>query len=142
MPKPEPVRITINVRGGVVQSVHCDAPRATYFVADYDDLEVDGASLRYFEPVADDKASEEAQHFNKKVHEAQYESHERRTGEKHPDPTNPHICDDCGIKWAKHHLAKARDLAQRVDAGGPVPSGECPACGALCYPEATEGKAK
>lgn len=26
-----------------------------------------------------------------------------------------------------------QDLSQRVDSGGPVPSGECPACGALCY---------
>jgi hypothetical protein len=28
------------------------------------------------------------------------------------------------------------DLDQRIEPGGTVPSGECPHCGALCYPVA------
>ena len=30
-------------------------------------------------------------------------------------------------------LADVEDLWMRIDPGGEVPAGECPACGALCY---------
>ena len=38
MPKPEPVRIVVIVSGGLVQSVHADAP-ALVQICDYDELE-------------------------------------------------------------------------------------------------------
>ena len=42
-------------------------------------------------------------------------------------------CDDCDKRWREDELKPAQDLTQRVDLGGPMPSGECPVCGALCY---------
>lgn len=46
-------------------------------------------------------------------------------------------CDNCGTVWADVQLTvPILDLGERVDAGGVVPSGECPdpECRALCYP--------
>lgn len=43
-------------------------------------------------------------------------------------------CDDCGHLWSDSELVEPRHLSQRLDPGGVVPSGECPDCGALCYP--------
>lgn len=45
-------------------------------------------------------------------------------------------CDDCQEVWHEDDLHEIRDFWSRVEAGGIVPSGECPApnCGALCYP--------
>ena len=43
-------------------------------------------------------------------------------------------CDNCKKEWKREMLCEAKDYFQRVEAGGMVPSGECPACGALCYP--------
>ena len=37
-------------------------------------------------------------------------------------------------------LEEIPDLGIRLDAGGTVPSGECPECGALCYLKDTEGR--
>lgn len=45
------------------------------------------------------------------------------------------MCNNCGKKWDKENVVYAFDLQQRVDPGGIMPSGECPDCGALCYPE-------
>jgi hypothetical protein len=47
-----------------------------------------------------------------------------------------HECDDCGETYDEDDLNEIEDYHQRVDAGGIVPSGECPDadCGALCYP--------
>ena len=50
-------------------------------------------------------------------------------------------CDDCNKKWTDEQLEEHNklgvenipDLEQRIDPGCEVPSGECPACGALVY---------
>lgn len=43
-------------------------------------------------------------------------------------------CDNCGWTGADSGMANIKDFFQRVEPGGIVPSGECPDCGALCYP--------
>src|SRR5512142_2728652 len=45
-----------------------------------------------------------------------------------------HECWDCGSIWPTQGLAPIRDLSERVEEGEPIPSGECPECGALCHP--------
>lgn len=45
-----------------------------------------------------------------------------------------HECDNCSALWEEGDLKPAADLSERVDPGGVMPSGECPDCGALCYP--------
>jgi hypothetical protein len=47
---------------------------------------------------------------------------------------NAHECDNCAEVWTEGALTAIQDYFQRVEAGGIVPSGECPKCGALCYP--------
>lgn len=42
-------------------------------------------------------------------------------------------CGNCGQIWDETDLAEIKDYFQRVEAGGEVPAGECPECGALCY---------
>lgn len=42
-------------------------------------------------------------------------------------------CDDCGKIWKESELQEIKNLQSRVDAGGQMPSGQCPGCGALCY---------
>jgi hypothetical protein len=47
-------------------------------------------------------------------------------------------CDNCGCRYPatnklKHVFPDIPDLLQRLDPGGTVPAGECPACGALVY---------
>lgn len=55
-------------------------------------------------------------------------------------------CDNCDWQGAESMLsadtASTPDLAARLDAGGVVPAGECPVCGALAYydDETTEAK--
>ena len=44
------------------------------------------------------------------------------------------VCDNCKRQWKREMLCEVKDYFQRVEPGGVVPSGECPACGALCYP--------
>jgi hypothetical protein len=44
-------------------------------------------------------------------------------------------CDNCGWVGPDNEMNEIQDLAQRVDPGGVVPSGECPKCGCLCYPQ-------
>ena len=46
-----------------------------------------------------------------------------------------HTCDNCGIVWTADELERIEDIENRIDPGSVVPSGECPACGSLCYPE-------
>jgi hypothetical protein len=49
------------------------------------------------------------------------------------DIYNLHRCDDCGRLHTDETLQAVKDMAVRVAAGDPMPSGECE-CGALCYP--------
>lgn len=45
-------------------------------------------------------------------------------------------CGNCAwVGVPKIGLEEIRDLNERLDPGGVVPSGECPKCGALCYLE-------
>ena len=51
-------------------------------------------------------------------------------------------CDDCGRRYvSEDELARVYpdipDLFSRIGPGGTVPSGECPLCGALVYPDTT-----
>jgi hypothetical protein len=49
-----------------------------------------------------------------------------------PAPNQPpHLCDNCG--WRGDTPDEIRNLWERVDTGGIMPSGQCPHCGALCY---------
>lgn len=43
-------------------------------------------------------------------------------------------CNNCDNVWPFYRLEDIADISERVEAGGPVPAGECPVCGALCYP--------
>ena len=49
-----------------------------------------------------------------------------------------HKCDNCGIVWTGDELERIEDIENRIDPGSIVPSGECPECGALCYPVETD----
>ncbi len=48
--------------------------------------------------------------------------------------TGKHSCDNCGAVIDSEDVCPIEDFFQRVEPGGMVPSGECPECGALCYP--------
>lgn len=52
-------------------------------------------------------------------------------------------CQNCRKLWHDVELNSIKDLDQRVSPGEPVPSGECPDCGALCQqislPQTEEG---
>ena len=41
-------------------------------------------------------------------------------------------CQNCNRIWLGVSLKPIKDLQERVDPGEPIPSGECPNCGALC----------
>jgi hypothetical protein len=45
-----------------------------------------------------------------------------------------HTCDNCGATFECDQLEAIESFFERVEPGGLVPSGECPDCGALCYP--------
>lgn len=45
-----------------------------------------------------------------------------------------HVCDCCEKNWDASELADMEHLHARLEAGGTVPSGECPDCGSLCFP--------
>ena len=49
-------------------------------------------------------------------------------------PDSMHICDSCSLVHTAEALNGINGLAERLEPGGVVPSGECPDCGALCYP--------
>ncbi len=42
-------------------------------------------------------------------------------------------CDNCLAKVEVNDLGEIEDFFVRVEAGGVVPAGECPGCGALAY---------
>lgn len=44
-------------------------------------------------------------------------------------------CQNCDTCHPESRLLPIEDLAQRVEPGEPMPSGECPDCGALCQLE-------
>jgi uncharacterized membrane-anchored protein len=45
-----------------------------------------------------------------------------------------HLCQDCNKLWREEDLVlPIKDIFQRVLPGEPMPSGECPECGALCH---------
>jgi hypothetical protein len=43
------------------------------------------------------------------------------------------VCQDCEREWPDVMLAEVKDLTERVLPGEIMPSGECRACGTLCY---------
>jgi hypothetical protein len=43
------------------------------------------------------------------------------------------VCDNCRLYCNVSDLDPIADLEQRLDAGGIVPAGQCPHCGALSY---------
>ena len=49
-----------------------------------------------------------------------------------------HQCDNCGKIYREEELAEIHDFWGRVSPGETMPSGECPQCHALCYPEREE----
>ena len=50
------------------------------------------------------------------------------------------MCGNCGKQWADYELEypfpDIPGLLERIEPGGTVPAGECPACGALVYAKA------
>lgn len=62
-----------------------------------------------------------------------------KTEENAPEPVNPMPsaktpthCQDCGKVWKLHELDTIDDPTLRIEAGEPMPHGQCPQCGALC----------
>lgn len=52
-----------------------------------------------------------------------------------------HQCDNCLERWTDGQIVtEIRRYDERVDEGGPEPSGECPECGALCYEVEDDGE--
>ena len=47
---------------------------------------------------------------------------------------NTSRCGDCLQVWPDEQLEEIHNLTDRMEAGDTYPSGECPACGALCTP--------
>jgi hypothetical protein len=43
-------------------------------------------------------------------------------------------CGNCDSEWTDEQLNVVKNLFLRVLPGEPMPSGECPECGALCHP--------
>jgi hypothetical protein len=46
-----------------------------------------------------------------------------------------HVCDNCSWSGEAPVPIDLSKLGERAEPGGVVPSGECPQCGALCYPQ-------
>lgn len=63
---------------------------------------------------------------------------------RHWDDSAIAICDNCRLYCTVSELDPIDDLEQRLEAGGIVPAGQCPSCGALSYlqPESPEGADK
>ena len=52
-----------------------------------------------------------------------------------PDSEHKSQCQNCDTVWPDAVLINPiPDLSQRVAPGEPMPSGECPSCGAVCHP--------
>lgn len=52
-----------------------------------------------------------------------------------PKLTGRHECDNCNEVFEEGELDEIRKYSERVAPGGTVPSGQCPSCGCLCFPE-------
>ena len=53
-----------------------------------------------------------------------------------PAEGQAHVCAECGHRYSLDEpLPPIQGFWDRVEAGGIVPSGECPECGGLCYLE-------
>jgi hypothetical protein len=50
------------------------------------------------------------------------------------EPVEENYCQNCDWKGPDDELKPIRKLWERVEPGDPMPSGECPKCGALCQP--------
>ena len=55
-------------------------------------------------------------------------------------PDSQHTCNNCRTVIAATKLKPIEHFFDRVEPGSIVPSGECPKCGALCYPNQPERK--
>ena len=42
-------------------------------------------------------------------------------------------CQDCGHRFPENRLKGIKDIHERAAPGEPMPSGECPECGAVCH---------
>ena len=51
-----------------------------------------------------------------------------------PETTDHDACANCGAVWTVEQLAPYHDFWSRVQPGEIIPQGDCPACGAFCYP--------
>ena len=51
-----------------------------------------------------------------------------------PETTDQYACANCGAVWTTAQLAPYHDFWSRVQPGEIIPQGDCPACGAFCYP--------
>jgi hypothetical protein len=50
------------------------------------------------------------------------------------EPVQPwYQCQNCQWEGRENWMNPIKDLHQRVAPGEPMPAGECPKCGALCY---------
>jgi hypothetical protein len=55
-----------------------------------------------------------------------------------PDSEDLSVCQNCETEWPTSILPAVQDITQRVSPGEPMPSGECPSCGAVCHPQAVK----
>ena len=52
-------------------------------------------------------------------------------------------CDNCGKEFSFEQLSDMSDFWSRVSSGDTIPAGDCPECGAFCYPvEPSVGEAE
>jgi hypothetical protein len=51
-----------------------------------------------------------------------------------PETTDSYACAHCGAVWTAEQLAPYHDFWSRVQPGEIIPHGDCPDCGAFCYP--------
>lgn len=50
------------------------------------------------------------------------------------ETTDQYECANCGAVWTAAQLAPYHDFWSRVQPGEIIPQGDCPGCGAFCYP--------
>jgi hypothetical protein len=63
-------------------------------------------------------------------------AHEKLADESEQPQIDPdrHVCDNCDWQGMTEELDPISDYFERVKGGMIAPSGQCPECGALCYP--------